>query len=277
MGLFSKKKNLILIGLSGPQEEETIRIERDGVTLGGPESGADLIIVGTGALHIYAEFRRRDKRWVLIRRWHNAVFVNDREHPETPVGENDVVKFARPGGAEPVAFRVQEVDAPREPGGSVADIVARSWKWVAAGLFTCGYAAGFFWLYLTFFAEGADQNAVQQLRLEEVRREIDADMRDVFGEGSPSDLVLVAPEHFYGRILCDTQSQGDEGEDDLGALRDRLKCELEAAFFDAWKLERQEQWDAARAVYVTIVDLLPDPGLRTTRLALKRISDLERE
>lgn len=262
-----------LIVKDGPQIGQTIPIEGDECTLGGKGSGADIELSGIPYGVKFAQLKETGGKWIMIEFEPKSILLNDQHlKRRNQIKNGDFLRLPSLKKGQSYRYDISVVTQKKQKAAKDPS---------APGMNTNMLIGGGAYLLLMVFGglyfmmnSGSGDNTQGQLQITEVLAALDADMESIDQANLSGNKALP----LTNRPINFTELQAMLNENVTSEERDVVETEFKnkvlALFSEAWRMEQQGKYSKAADLYGRVVSIMVDRHLKTTEIALGRLSVL---
>ena len=264
---------LTLLVKDGPQIGQEISVPSEKLSLGGKGSGSEIELSGTPHGVQLAELKVMSGKWVIAEYMPKTILLNGRAlKRKNFLKSGDEIRLPSLKKGQSIRYEVKLVfqketkDTKEKSGSGIKP------AYMIGGIaYLALMVVGMMYFALSGSSDGGD---TARLGIDDVTKALEQDIASINSETS-----IIA-----GNIaLSDTPVNFEELKKFLNSgieperkqeIKDNFKQRILKLFSEAWRLEQQERWVAAKEQYERVVTTMADRHLATTNIALDRLREL---
>ncbi|GLQ35945.1 hypothetical protein GCM10007939_22290 [Amylibacter marinus] len=263
-----------LIVKDGPQIGQKISIPGDECTLGGKGSGADIELSGVPYGVKFAELKQTAGKWILIEFEPKSILLNDQHLKRRNTLKNgDFIRLPSLKKGQSYRYDLALTVPKKEKATKEKSASAISPAILIGG----GAYVVLMLLVGMYFMMNAGGNATSQgqLQISQVLTALDEDLKsiDTSKDAARMEVALSNRPETFNELK--TFLQAGLSEEEKTALEEDFKNQVLTVFSDAWRMEQQEKYPDAAELYGKVIAIMVDRHLKTTEIALDRLSVLQ--
>jgi cbb3-type cytochrome oxidase subunit 3 len=264
---------LTLLVKDGPQIGQEVPVTSDKTSLGGKGSGAEIELSGIPHGVQLAELKVMSGKWIITEYEPRSILLNGRQlKRKNLLKSGDEIRLPSLQKGQSIRYQVNLVaqkkqkEAKKKAGSGIKP------AYLIGGV---AYLVIFLMGMMYFAFTGSDKGEqAAQLGILDVSTALDEDIASINNGGSIATPNIALSDFPVNFDELKGFLSSDIGPERKAEVKVAFKKKILNLFSEAWRLEQQERWVAAKEQYETILATMADRNLATTNIALKRLRDL---